>query len=76
MSLIGGSRIIMRAIIMYFQETSVLRSKLAEHGNLVRYAERIKTNFVDTGPSYSVPYFHVEPSSSTSRKGPTRSKIL
>ncbi|EXC27883.1 hypothetical protein L484_009206 [Morus notabilis] len=50
-------------------ETSVLRSKLLEHDNLVRYAERIKTEFVDTGPSISVPHLHAESSSSTSRKG-------
>lgn len=53
-------------------ETSVLRSKLLEHGNLVKFAERIKTELVDTGPSFSVPHLHPEPSSSTSRKGPSQ----
>lgn len=54
----------------------MLRSKLLEHDNLVRYAERIKTEFVDTGPSFSVPHLHAESSSSTSRKGQSQSKML
>ena len=54
----------------------MLRSKLSEHGNLVKFADRIKTELVDTGPSFSVPHLHPEPSSSTSRKGPSQSKML
>ncbi|KAL5549354.1 hypothetical protein UlMin_004585 [Ulmus minor] len=53
-------------------DTSILRSKLLEHDNLVRFAERIKTEFVDSGPSYSVPHVHTDPSSSSApRKGPS-----
>ncbi|PON66141.1 Mitochondrial outer membrane transport complex protein, metaxin [Parasponia andersonii] len=65
----GQALIILQAL----PETSVLRSKLLEHGNLVRYAERVKTDFVDTGPSYSAPHFHAEPSSSNPKKGPRQS---
>ncbi|KAK9269620.1 hypothetical protein L1049_001397 [Liquidambar formosana] len=53
-------------------ETSVLRSKLLEHGNLVRYAEKLKTEFLEAGSSSSsVPLFHSNPSSSTPRRGPS-----
>ncbi|XP_020409370.1 mitochondrial outer membrane import complex protein METAXIN isoform X2 [Prunus persica] len=47
-------------------ETSVLRSKLLEHENLVRYVDRLKTEFVDAGSSSSVPNY---PSSAAPRRG-------
>lgn len=53
-------------------DTSVLRSKLLEHSNLVQYAEKLKTEFMEAGSSSSsVPRFPAEPSSSTSRRGPS-----
>ncbi|KAI9191301.1 hypothetical protein LWI28_006577 [Acer negundo] len=52
-------------------ETSVLRSKLVENGNLIRFAERVKTEFIEAGSSSSVPQFHSDPSSSTPRRGPS-----
>ncbi|KDO61851.1 hypothetical protein CISIN_1g037750mg, partial [Citrus sinensis] len=52
-------------------ETSLLKSKLLEHGNLVRYAEKLKTEFVEAGSSSSIPPFPSDPSSSTPRKGPS-----
>ncbi|BBG92810.1 metaxin-related protein [Prunus dulcis] len=55
-------------------ETSVLRSKLLEHENLVRYVDRLKTEFVDAGSSSSVPNY---PSSAAPRRGPSNwSEIL
>lgn len=56
----------------------MLRSKLLEHSNLVQYAEKLKTEFMEAGSSSSsVPRFPAEPSSSTSRRGPSNwSKIL
>ncbi|KAH7544701.1 hypothetical protein FEM48_Zijuj01G0013600 [Ziziphus jujuba var. spinosa] len=58
-------------------ETSLLRSKLLEHDNLVKYAERLKTEFVDASSSSSVPHFHAESSSSAPRRGPPKwSKML
>lgn len=60
-------------------ETSVLRSKLLEHGNLVSYAEKLKMEFIEAGSSSSsvphlqsssVPHFQSE-SSSAPRKGPS-----
>ncbi|XP_048333784.2 mitochondrial outer membrane import complex protein METAXIN [Ziziphus jujuba] len=53
-------------------ETSLLRSKLLEHDNLVKYAERLKTEFVDASSSSSVPHFHAESSSSAPRRGPPK----
>ncbi|KAJ0030315.1 hypothetical protein Pint_14053 [Pistacia integerrima] len=49
-------------------ETSVLRSKLLNHDNLVKYAEKHKAEFIEDGPSSSVPKFRADPSSSTPRK--------
>ncbi|CAL8990546.1 unnamed protein product [Prunus brigantina] len=49
-------------------ETSVLRSKLLEHENLVRYVDRLKTELVDAGSSSSVPNY---PSSAAPRRGPS-----
>ncbi|XP_044498083.1 mitochondrial outer membrane import complex protein METAXIN-like [Mangifera indica] len=51
-------------------ETSVLRSKLLNHDNLVRYAEKHKVDLIEDGPSSSVPQFHSNPSSATPRRGP------
>uniref|UniRef100_A0A5B7B6V3 Metaxin n=1 Tax=Davidia involucrata TaxID=16924 RepID=A0A5B7B6V3_DAVIN len=50
-------------------ETSVLRSKLLEHANLVQYAEKLKMEFIEAGSSSSVPPHHSEPSSSAPRQG-------
>ncbi|KAF5456355.1 hypothetical protein F2P56_025849, partial [Juglans regia] len=52
-------------------ETSVMRSKLLEHANLVKYAEKLKIELIEAGSSSSsVPYFQSDPPSSTSRRGP------
>ncbi|KAK6152177.1 hypothetical protein DH2020_014812 [Rehmannia glutinosa] len=49
-------------------ETSVLRSKLLSHANLVNYAENLKMEYVDANSSSSsVP--QTDPSSSASRRG-------
>ncbi|TYH04674.1 hypothetical protein ES288_A08G025100v1 [Gossypium darwinii] len=55
----------------YHQDTSVLRSKLLEHDNIVRYAEKLKTELIESGSSSSGPQFRSVPSSSTPRKGPS-----
>lgn len=52
-------------------ETSVLRSKLLEHGNLIRYEERLKTEFIEAGSSSAVPQSPSDFSSSTPRRGPS-----
>ncbi|BFG14500.1 hypothetical protein CerSpe_007740 [Prunus speciosa] len=52
-------------------ETSMLRSKLLEHENLVRYVDRLKTEIVDAGSSSSVPNFNANPSSAAPRRGPS-----
>ncbi|XP_021276102.1 mitochondrial outer membrane import complex protein METAXIN [Herrania umbratica] len=49
-------------------ETSVLRSKLLEHDNIVRYAEKLKMEFIESGSSSSGAQFHSVPSSSAPRK--------
>ncbi|KAM2638054.1 hypothetical protein EV1_022478 [Malus domestica] len=54
-------------------ETSVLRSKLLEHENLVKYADRLKVEFVDSGSPSSVPNFHGNSSSAAPRRGPSNS---
>lgn len=60
--------------IQALPETSVLRSSLLEHGNLVRYAEKHKTDLLESGSSSSsIPQLHPEPSSSTPRRGPANS---
>lgn len=52
-------------------ETSVLRSKLLEHANLVRYAENLKLEFIDAASdSYSTSRSS-DPSSSVPKKGPS-----
>ncbi|XP_057509559.1 mitochondrial outer membrane import complex protein METAXIN-like isoform X2 [Actinidia eriantha] len=50
-------------------ETSVLRSKLAEHSNLVRYADKLKMEFIEAGSSSSIPPSHADPLSSFARGG-------
>ena len=57
-------------MVVYDQETSVLRTKLLEHGNLVRYAEKLKLEFLEAPSSSSSPPLHSFPSS-FSRKGNT-----
>ncbi|PSS14558.1 Mitochondrial outer membrane import complex protein like [Actinidia chinensis var. chinensis] len=52
-----------------FPETSVLRSKLLEHSNLVRYADKLKTEFIEAGSSSSIPPSHADPLSSFARGG-------
>ncbi|XWS73284.1 hypothetical protein CRYUN_Cryun02cG0114900 [Craigia yunnanensis] len=52
-------------------ETSVLRSKLLEHDNIVRYAEKLKMELIESGSSSSGPQFHLVSSSSAPRKGPS-----
>ncbi|KAM5553750.1 mitochondrial outer membrane import complex protein METAXIN [Rosa sericea] len=52
-------------------ETSILRSKLLEHENLVGYASRVNMEFVDANTSSSVPNSHANPSSSAPRRGPS-----
>ncbi|KAF2551744.1 hypothetical protein F2Q68_00033345 [Brassica cretica] len=54
--------------IQVLPETSVLRTKLLEHGNLVRYAEKLKLEFLEAPSSSSSPPLHSFPSS-FSRKG-------
>ncbi|EOY31970.1 hypothetical protein SCA6_011190 [Theobroma cacao] len=49
-------------------ESSVLRSKLLEHDNIVRYAEKLKMELIESGSSSSGPQFHSVPSSSAPRK--------
>ncbi|KAF7806670.1 mitochondrial outer membrane import complex protein METAXIN [Senna tora] len=64
-------------ILEALPETSELRIKLLEHDNLVRYAQRYKTELIeaDTFPS-SVPPFHADASSSAPRGFSNWSKIL
>ena len=56
------------------QETSVLRRKLLEHGNLVRYAERLKSEFLEESSSSPSPPLHSFPSS-FSGKGKTHPNL-
>ncbi|XP_058001803.1 mitochondrial outer membrane import complex protein METAXIN isoform X2 [Hevea brasiliensis] len=58
-------------------EASVLQSSLLEHGNLIRYAEKHKTDFLDAGSSCSaVPWFPSDSSSSTPRRSPSNSSEI
>ncbi|KAJ6922226.1 mitochondrial outer membrane import complex protein METAXIN [Populus alba x Populus x berolinensis] len=50
------------------QESSVLRLALSEHGNLIRYAEKLKSEYLEGGSSSSVPQFHSEASSTSTRR--------
>ncbi|XP_071911971.1 mitochondrial outer membrane import complex protein METAXIN-like isoform X2 [Coffea arabica] len=57
------------------EETSVLRSKLLDHANLVRYAENLKAEFVDAdSSSSSVSPSRSDPSSSMPKRGPSNWK--
>ncbi|KAK2982375.1 hypothetical protein RJ640_026573 [Escallonia rubra] len=58
-------------LLHYELESSVLRSKLAEHNNLLRYADSKAHLLVAGSPSPSVPSSHSDPSSSASRQGPS-----
>ncbi|GKV20550.1 hypothetical protein SLEP1_g30651 [Rubroshorea leprosula] len=49
-------------------ETSVLRSKLLEHDNIVRYAGKLKMEFLEANSSSSAPQPHSFPSSSAPRR--------
>ncbi|XVF47645.1 hypothetical protein PTKIN_Ptkin03bG0126500 [Pterospermum kingtungense] len=55
-------------------EISALRSKLLEHDNIIRYAEKLKMELIESGSSSSGPQFRTVPSSSAPRKGPSGSK--
>ncbi|CAH9096033.1 unnamed protein product [Cuscuta epithymum] len=52
-------------------DTSVLRSKLSEYANLVKYTKNFKLQFIDTTELPSISQLHNEPSSSTSRRNST-----
>lgn len=56
------------------QETSVLRHKLLEQSNLVRYAERLKSEFLEESSSSPSPPLHSFPSS-FSGKGKTHPNL-
>ncbi|KAK6914596.1 Metaxin, glutathione S-transferase domain [Dillenia turbinata] len=59
-------------VLQALPDSSTLRGKLLEHSNLVQYAERLKTEFIEaSSSSSSVPLFHSDTSSSTPRKGPS-----
>ncbi|XP_047965169.1 mitochondrial outer membrane import complex protein METAXIN-like [Salvia hispanica] len=56
--------------LLALPETSVLRSKLLGHANLVKYAENHKLGYIDaSSSSSSVP--QSDPSSSASKRGPS-----
>nr|TKR74900.1 hypothetical protein D5086_0000290940 [Populus alba] len=50
------------------EESSMLQSALLEHGNLIRYAEKLKTDFMEAGSSSSVPQFLSDASSTSTRR--------
>ncbi|KAK8635446.1 hypothetical protein V6N13_004183 [Hibiscus sabdariffa] len=52
-------------------ETSVLRSKLLGHNNIIRYAEKLKMELIESSSSSSGPQIHSVPSSSTPKRGPS-----
>jgi len=54
----------------------VLRLALSEHGNLIRYAEKLKSEYLEGGSSSSVPQFHSEASSTSTRRPSNSSKIF
>ncbi|KAJ6857747.1 mitochondrial outer membrane import complex protein METAXIN [Populus alba x Populus x berolinensis] len=51
-----------------FPESSMLQSALLEHGNLIRYAEKLKTDFMEAGSSSSVVQFLSDASSTSTRR--------
>ncbi|KAI9112573.1 hypothetical protein K1719_016496 [Acacia pycnantha] len=55
-------------VLQTLPETSVLRTKLLEHADLVRYLQKCKTELIDADPfPSSDPPFHSDASSSASR---------
>ncbi|KAI5557658.1 hypothetical protein BDE02_18G118700 [Populus trichocarpa] len=46
----------------------MLRSALLEHGNLIRYAGKLKTDFLEAGSFSSVPQFLSDASSNSTRR--------
>ncbi|XP_010548596.1 PREDICTED: mitochondrial outer membrane import complex protein METAXIN [Tarenaya hassleriana] len=55
-------------------ETSVLRSKLMEHNNLVRYAEKLKSDFLEASSSSSPSPLHSFASSFSRKSSKPKSK--
>lgn len=75
--IIMGRNLSMLPAITCYQESSVLRTKLLEHGNLVKYAEKLKMEFIEAGSSSSsASYFQSDPPSSASRRGPSNSSKM
>jgi hypothetical protein len=75
--IIMGRILSMLPAITCYQESSVLRTKLLEHGNLVKYAEKLKMEFIEAGSSSSsASYFQSDPPSSASRRGPSNSSKM
>ncbi|KAF3504523.1 hypothetical protein F2Q69_00040580 [Brassica cretica] len=60
--------------IQVLPETSVLRCKLLEQSNLVRYAERLKSEFLEESSSSPSPPLHSFPSSFSGKGSKTKSK--
>ncbi|XP_027333030.1 mitochondrial outer membrane import complex protein METAXIN-like isoform X2 [Abrus precatorius] len=59
-------------VIQALPECSILRIKFLEHGNLVRYVQRCKTELIEAAPSPSSgPQFHTDASSSASKSHST-----
>ncbi|GAB2267417.1 hypothetical protein Dimus_002400 [Dionaea muscipula] len=56
-------------ILQALPETSVLRSKLLSHSNLIQYAEKHSAELIEADSSSGVPSPKSDPSSSTSRTG-------
>ncbi|MED6191521.1 hypothetical protein PIB30_001254 [Stylosanthes scabra] len=62
-------------VLQALPESSVLRSKLLEHANLVRYVQQCKTEFIDDNPTPTYSWqFHTAGSSSTSSRSTSSSK--
>ncbi|CAH2051275.1 unnamed protein product [Thlaspi arvense] len=60
--------------IQVLPETSVLRCKLMEHSNLVRYAEKLKSEFLEASSSSPSPPLHSFPSSFSRKSSKPKSK--
>jgi len=54
----------------------MLRSALLEHGNLIRYAGKLKTDFLEAGSFSSVPQFLSDASSNSTRRLSNSGKIF
>ncbi|CAE5989506.1 unnamed protein product [Arabidopsis arenosa] len=61
-------------IIQALPVTSVLRCKLLEHSNLVRYAEKLKSEFLEASSSSPSPPLHSFPSSFPRKSSKPKSK--